>query len=1352
MGNSSIFSLDQVYKRQTTNKWVNIYDPFIYVASLNPQTAASSAHGYSGGGGAGTFGTRETGGTLVQRINFNNDTATTNRRGELARDHMHGAAFGNTTHGYVMGDLFTTTPRSWVSRITYSNDGATGLTRGNMTVARGGGSATGNASYAWVSGAWDWIYHNAGPNASVVNRIDFSNDSSTMSARGNLDRAVGKVSASGNANYGWWYGGLGQSSVSRVDYGNDTATASPKGTMSTGVNENTAVGNVNYGYTTRGSSYHTDFLRYDYASDTGASTPKGSLSFSRNDFAGATGSQSYGYFMGGTTYPTYYTSIDRIDYSNDTATASPKGNLQINVTSSNGQRRAGGFSGQSNAFGSISIVPATQTENGKLTDKGSDGYMTTISPGPAYGYFAGSYYPYRSDIDRIDYSNDTATASVRGRLPVEASYGGGTGNDSYGYSLGGWKQPGAGSYVFRQDYASDTTTSSTRGPLSVRGYHLRAIGNNDYGYCGGRSDNQNQTNNYSIIDRIDYSNDTATATVTAPAGMVPSAQSYITAGNQSYGYFVGGYSPAIYDSVSSVRRLDYASDTGTSLKAPLTFKTQRGGGASNQNYGYITSGQSGYHTVVHRIDFANDSATPTPKGPLSYSQDYRSGTGSADYGYISGGDPAESRVDRIDYANDTTTASPKGPLSSPRKVPYPYSAQENGLTSIGYIPRIRWVDNAVEGTVGPPVTSITFGPAFGYFAGSYNNKSSVDRVDYNNDTATASPKGNLLTEASQGGGAGNLTHGYCIGGHMNYNIRSYVYRVDYANDTATSSPRGNTALAGNYVDSVGNSDFAFSGGRGGGGIGPTNLTMLDRIYYANDTSTATSLGNNFNPRGTAYGTCGNQNYGCFCGGMPGTSHVRRLTYSNHTAGTSPKGALSANSNYCAGTSNANYGYITGNEANVAGSYGTKVDRIDFANDTAIASPKGPLTTAGTLSAGTGSPNYGYFAGRDPGSTRVDRIDYSNDTAAAASKGPLSTTRRSSYSFSGQENGLQTSTTSPGSPILAPTQPPFLFPVQLDPPPPPVGYFAGGYNYNPSSSQNDVTKVERINFANDTATALIRGDLSNNPGSMLSVTSSLNYGYVAGGHVVPVKSTISRIDYSNDTAQSATKGPLSLARGQASGFGNKNYGYHAGGMNFIGSPSFTQIAYSTVDRIDYANDSSTASPKGPLSAATAYQTGGGNLSYGYYVGRSPSTGAWGPSNTRVDRVDYANDSSTASPRGNMNNTKATRAAAGNNNYGYFTQGYPAATLTSRIDYANDNVTASPKGNFWIAAYKSAGTGTSDYGYVANGVTPSNSINGNTTVGRIDYSNDTVTAIQRGTMAIPKAMRPQGVSSQANGLPS
>ncbi len=48
------------------------------------------------------------------------------------------------------------------------------------------------------------------------------------------------------------------------------------------------------------------------------------------------------------------------------------------------------------------------------------------------------------------------------------------------------------------------------------------------------------------------------------------------------------------------------------------------------------------------------------------------------------------------------------------------------------------------------------------------------------------------------------------------------------------------------------------------------------------------------------------------------------------------------------------------------------------------------------SGGGGSPSpypYGYFGGGTPGPfSRVDRVDYSNDTATASPKGPLSVSR------------------------------------------------------------------------------------------------------------------------------------------------------------------------------------------------------------------------------------------------------------------------------------------------------------------------------------------------------------------------
>ncbi len=68
------------------------------------------------------------------------------------------------------------------------------------------------------------------PSTAVVDRIDFSNDSSTASVRGSLSSARSSLAATGNSNYGWFGGGTAV--VDRIDFSNDNATASPRGSLS----------------------------------------------------------------------------------------------------------------------------------------------------------------------------------------------------------------------------------------------------------------------------------------------------------------------------------------------------------------------------------------------------------------------------------------------------------------------------------------------------------------------------------------------------------------------------------------------------------------------------------------------------------------------------------------------------------------------------------------------------------------------------------------------------------------------------------------------------------------------------------------------------------------------------------------------------------------------------------------------------------------------------------------------------------------------------------------------------------------------------------------------------------------
>ena len=138
-------------------------------------------------------------------------------------------------------------------------------------------------------------------------------------------------------------------------------------------------------------------------------------------------------------------------------------------------------------------------------------------PAPDVGYFGAGN---SSIVDRIDYSNDTATASVRGPLSLSQRLLGATGNSSYGYFGAGFI-PGAVSTVDRIDYTNDIATTSVRGPLSLSKYGPAATGNSSYGYFGGGAPGPRST-----IDRIDYSNDTATASVRGPLSL---ARGYLSA-------------------------------------------------------------------------------------------------------------------------------------------------------------------------------------------------------------------------------------------------------------------------------------------------------------------------------------------------------------------------------------------------------------------------------------------------------------------------------------------------------------------------------------------------------------------------------------------------------------------------------------------------------------------------------------------------------------------------------------------------------------------------------------------------------------------------------------------------------
>ena len=344
---------------------------------------------------------------------------------------------------------------------------------------------------------------------------------------------------------------------------------------------------------------------------------------------------NYGWFGGGslgTSPVTVSSTVDRIDFSNDSVSASPRSPLSL-------ARYGSAATGNSN-----------------------------------YGWFGGGYYPvplledppYLSTVDRIDFSNDSSTAPIRGPLSLARHSSAATGNSNYGWFGGGSYYPSGGpipktSSVDRIDFSNDSSTASPRGPLSSARYNVAATGNSNYGWFGGGI--IPGPTQYSTVDRINFSNDLATASPRGP--LSATKYSLAATGNSNYGWFGGGTGP-----VSRVDRINFSNDSATALaRGSLSLARYYLAATGNSDYGWFGGGVSpGPTTVstVDRIDFSNDSSTSSPRGPLSLARYNVAATGNSNYGWFGGGYPAVATVDRINFSNDSVSASPRGPLSAAR--------------------------------------------------------------------------------------------------------------------------------------------------------------------------------------------------------------------------------------------------------------------------------------------------------------------------------------------------------------------------------------------------------------------------------------------------------------------------------------------------------------------------------------------------------------------------------------------------------------------------------------------------------------------------------------------------------------
>ena len=1266
-----IFSLTDVRERQTTNNWPIKNDVWLTPSPFR----LAHPFGYFAGGDSGG------GATQIERISYDNDTANCLFRANCPRTFEHDAA-GNETFMYYGGGTYT--GPAFV-KYDYSNDTTNTVSGGYFATARRGVAAVSNTNYTYFAGGqYD---------KSSVDRIDNSND--TVTAAPNMTVGRHGFAATGNKNYGYFHGGEpSKSDMERIDYSSETflsigPTGYPAGA-------HTGFGNADKAY----FAYGTTVRGFDYSNDTATFATKGPLLFSVDYYPGATGNSSKGYICGKRTSPT--TNLNRFDYSNDTATATAAGNLIYN------RNYPTAASPQEHGMTGLTLFPALSDQRPNVVPQGIDtGYVSTGSS-PAFTGAA------TSKAERIDYSNDTATATAAGTAtPGGLISTAGTGNANFGYTTGGFKFPSGRSYVTRLDYFNDTAVQSPKGPLSAARYDHAATGNSDFGYIiAGKNPSGVRLTS---VDRIDYSNDTPNA---SPVGPIDISRDKATAtGNADFGYVAGGGYPL----KSTIERIIYANDTATAvIRSNLLSNSNGRGAAGTKDYGYWGGGDGpGLLSRVDRLDYSNDTTNAVIKGPLSAGRYSNFGNSSTTHGYFGGGtDPSYlTSIDRLDYANDTATASPKGNLIDARRYMASFSSRSNAIPP--KLPGVLEVEvRFSDGTYGVS--------HMGYFGGGENPyRSSIQRIDFANDTETAVVKSSLAsgsTNASQMSTFGNTTKGYWAGSTQ-LTSSSYVNRLDYYNDTATTIIRGylpdsNAGGAAGF----GNNDYGYVFN----GWGSSQVTSVRRVDFSNDAVTGLTRGPTTATRYSCQGVS-NQSYGYITGSWP-SGAVERIDFSNDTASTTPVGSLTMTRlRFADAIGNSNYGWVGGGDTPGNSS---KIDRIDYSNDTATASTRGPLTYTTRYQGATGNADYGYFAGGQWNAI-VNRIDYSNDTVTASPKGSLSSTTGNAKGISARESGYSASAAGPAVVANLPVQ---IFTATV------LGYFGGGLYTSPSDQpSSSLSSIDRINFTNDTTTTLSSA-LSYSPAprwDMGSVASSTHGYWVAGfygyGGAADEASDTTRLDFSNDTGTLVVRGNLAVRRGGLKGVGNSNSGYLIGGDHYPGYYNQKTI----VDRIDYSNDS-VFTTVGSLDA-TIGRIGGsavGNQNFGYYAGgyglapnNLPSTRSF----SDIFRIDYSNDTSNAPVRAKLDGERYSMAATGNANFGYFSGGFLLAPPTYyssivKYDYANDTTNASPTANLTGGSrFNHMGTGDQNHGYFAGGGSYISSVE------KFDYSNDTVDASPKGPLS-------------------
>lgn len=1135
-------------------------------------------------------------------------------------------------------------------------------------------------------------YYGAGSFVDLYHRLDYSTELTTIItgnpvgaatiSDGNLRRrlvtARGNLTSAYTNNYGYVFGGIISSTPNPIVYTNtierfEFSTETSNLTNSRITEQKGQGGTVfssNYAYVCGGSSPTITSCiidRLDFGTET-VSSPGKNLPTSKYLFSGAPSpSTNYGYLSAGI-FPTDVCTITRLDFSTETVANSGK-----------------------------SMTPARWGCGATFTNE--------------YGYWGGGYFNapptivqvFYSTISRIEFGTETVT-SIPNALPQARYRVVGNSGPTAGYYIAGQNSTTTNTCrIDRLNFTTETTSNSvnTYHQYSVSGlfsysssYNFKRTRNyfsenSLYGYFGG-GDVPTRTTN---VDRLDYTNET----VSSPGKYFLAArQSFATFASSTYGYFGGGQSspnvlPASVLIHSAIEKIDFISETLSTVNSSMTRFKSGHAGTQSSNYGYFGGGYVPTpvsYSTLERFDFSTEILS-LPTRHTSQPRYYLASVETENYGYFSGGrlPPATftnlSTIDRIDFSTET--------ISIPGRNLLGLRSSHVGASSNTY----------------------------GYFGGGYSVVSpatrtcSIERLDFS--TETVDLLGTSFATANTFAASSNsISYGYFGGGGTPLATSTTNFqRLDFYTNV-TSTPSGNLSSNRRFFDGVSGGiskvrrqpiEITTQYGYFGGGYNitaPIRRSIISRLDLTTEVST--NIPQTLTADRSNMSAAPGDTYGYYMGGINPTPAqvctINRLDFSSEVISTPSTQLLTARGGAVSVTSPVSqFAYTTGGSSPTPNNICT-IERFDFMTEVATNISAVTSLTGQYASAIDGVFGGIFFGGQLTPTTfscRIERISYSSETI-------------STYTAGLPAERYNTATT--GNSMFG---------------------FVGGGNVPVGAITNTINRVDLITDTTITSPAnTLQQTRRGNIGA-----SNWAFGYYAGGSTPPnvYLSNIDRLDFTTETSRlssyfmsSSLEFPTALTATpkiiKGSSFTVSTYGYFAGGTLDVPPGAFS----CTVDRIDFSNETMSVGSALPQVRDRASTVS--SPSYGYYAGgrNAPTTHV-----STITRFDYAS-SVYALPGRNLTLGRSNLGSAENVNYGYFGGGYMQTApfsrcLIDRLDFSNETVQAPTvvPGQLFLGVNSLTAVSSKNYGYFAGGTSPINSgplAPGDrvTTVNRLDFSTE------------------------------